>query len=294
MLPGQSPKGFKLIDFFLLGFVALAAAYIAYRITVKLNYSWHWEMIPGYIVRFDPDTGKLTANYLLTGLLTTLKLSIWGSFLAFVLGLVAALARTSSSLLARMLSRSYIELMRNLPPLVIIFIFYFFLADQIVPLLGLDSFSEESNSLTVKIISAVLAPPDTLSPFISALVTLAAFEGAYVAEIIRSGLESVPAEQHQAAHALGLSRYQSLRYIILPQALGQVLPLLAGQAISLIKDSAIVSVISIQELTYQGTQLMASTYMTIEVWITIACLYMILTLPCSLIVRRLEKQLSVF
>ena len=95
-----------------------------------------------------------------------------------------------------------------------------------------------------------------------------------------------------AAHALGLTRGQSLRHVILPQTVRRVLPPLAGQMISLVKDSAIVSVISIQELTYQGTQLMASTYLTIEVWLTVALMYFLLTWPCSLLVGRLERRFS--
>ena len=93
-------------------------------------------------------------------------------------------------------------------------------------------------------------------------------------------------------HALGLTRGQSLRHVILPLAVRRVLPPLAGQMISLVKDSAIVSVISIQELTYQGTQLMASTYLTIEVWLTVALMYFLLTWPCSLLVGRLERRFS--
>ena len=111
-----------------------------------------------------------------------------------------------------------------------------------------------------------------------------------MAEILRGGIESIHRSQWAAAHALGLTRGQSLRHVILPQAVRRVLPPLAGQMISLVKDSAIVSVISIQELTYQGTQLMASTYLTIEVWLTVALMYFLLTWPCSLLVGRLEHR----
>jgi polar amino acid transport system permease protein len=113
-----------------------------------------------------------------------------------------------------------------------------------------------------------------------------------VAEILRGGIESIGPQQWDAAFALGLTRGQCIRHIILPQAIRRVLPPLAGQVISLIKDSAIVSVISIQELTYQGTQLMASTYLTIEVWLTIAALYFLLTFPCSLAVDRIDRRLN--
>ena len=98
--------------------------------------------------------------------------------------------------------------------------------------------------------------------------------------------------QWEAAHALGLTRWQQLRYVILPQALRRILPALGGQLISTIKDSAIVSVISIPERTFQGLELMSATYLTFEVWITITALYFVLTFTCSLGVRRLYKGLA--
>ena len=122
----------------------------------------------------------------------------------------------------------------------------------------------------------------------SALVTLALFEGAYITEIVRSGIESIEKGQWEASYALGLSRRQQIMHVILPQAIKRILPPLAGQFISTIKDSAIVSVISIQELTFQGMELMASTYLTFEVWITITVLYLMMALVLSLGVERLE------
>jgi polar amino acid transport system permease protein len=203
-----------------------------------------------------------------------------------------ALARTGRSLYWRLVARSYVELMRNLPPLVVIFLFYFFLADQLIPLLAPDARVAAAAPVWQRLAATLIAPPGQLAPFLSAVVTLAVFESAYVAEILRSGIESIHRSQWDAAHALGLTRGQSLRHVILPQAVRRVLPPLAGQMISLVKDSAIVSVISIQELTYQGTQLMASTYLTIEVWLTVALMYFLLTWPCSLLVGRLERRFS--
>ena len=128
------------------------------------------------------------------------------------------------------------------------------------------------------------------NPFLSALITLAIFEGAYITEIIRAGIQSIEQGQWEASSALGFNSLQRMRYVILPQAIQRILPPLAGQFISTIKDSAIVSVISIQELTFQGMELMASTYLTFEIWITITILYLTLTLSCSSIVDRFEKH----
>ena len=277
-----------LLIFLLIGGVCL----VAYRVTVGLHYSWNWSVIPQYIVRYDDATGQWKANYLLYGLLTTIRLSIWAGFLALVFGLFMALARISRSLFWRMVSRTYVELMRNLPPLVLIFIFYFFLTSQLELLVDIDGFVSGSGERVHSAIALLFCRPENLSPFLAAVITLALFEGAYITEIFRAGIQAVERQQWEASHALGLTRAHTLRYIILPQAMRQVLPPLAGQYISLIKDSAIVSVISIQELSYQGTQLMASTYLTIEVWVTVAVMYLALTFPASLGVGWLENKLT--
>jgi len=285
-------RSFHWLDAVLLALLFGAAGFVAYRITVHLNYTWNWSVLPQFLFRYDRETDRWVANYLIQGLLTTVRLTLWGSVLALIHGLCMALARTSRSLYWRLVARTYIELMRNLPPLVIVFLFYFFLADQLMPLLHLDTLATRVSPFWKQWLPLVLAPPEQLSAFCSALLTLAVFESAYVAEILRAGIESIGRPQRDAATALGLTHSQSLRHIILPQAVRRVLPPLAGQGISLIKDSAIVSVISIQELTYQGTQLMASTYLTIEVWLTIAALYFLLTFPCSLAVDRLDRRLN--
>lgn len=283
---------FSLIDGAVLLVVFIALAFFAYRITVQLNYTWNWGSIPQFLFRYDKNSGHWVSNYLMQGLYTTLRLSLWASILAFALGVAVALARTSRSLYLRLVALSFTELMRNLPPLVIIFLFYFFLADQLTPFLGLDRIQTGQNQLLEKILTFLFAPPSSLSPFLTALLTLAIFESAYVAEIVRSGIESIHKNQWDACYALGLTRFQSLCHVILPQALRRVLPPLTGQLISLIKDSSIVSIISIQELTYQGSQLMASTYLSIEVWITIASLYFLLTFPCSVLVEQLNRRLN--
>ena len=283
---------FSLIDGAVLLVVFLALAFFAYRITVQLNYTWNWGSIPQFLFRYDKNSGHWVSNYLMQGLYTTLRLSLWANILAFALGVAMALARTSRSLYLRLVALSFTEFMRNLPPLVIIFLFYFFLADQLTPFLGLDRIQTGQNQLLEKILTFLFAPPSSLSPFLTALLTLAIFESAYVAEIVRSGIESIHKNQWDACYALGLTRFQSLCHVILPQALRRVLPPLTGQLISLIKDSSIVSIISIQELTYQGSQLMASTYLSIEVWITIASLYFLLTFPCSVLVERLNRRLN--
>ena len=273
----------------ILGLIILGIIlFIINRIRADINYKWDWGTIPQYLFRYDTEAGKWVPNLLMQGFFTTLRLSIWSTLLATVIGTAMGFCRLSQSLFKRLIGRTYVELIRNLPPLVLIFIFYYFVSDQIMPILGLDEFIRNCSQDTQAFLSFCFAPPMLFSAFISALVTLAIFEGAYITEIVRAGIQSVEKGQWEASSALGLSWHQQMRYIILPQASRIILPPLGGQFISTIKDSAIVSVISIQELTFQGMELMSVTYLTFEVWITVTVLYLVLTLSCSLIVDRIE------
>jgi len=187
---------------------------------------------------------------------------------------------------------TYVELCRNLPPLALVFLCYFFLADQIAPALGLQDLLREAPQSVRTVAEILFGRLDQADAFITAAFTLGLYEGAYVAEIVRGGIRSVHAGQWEAGRALGFPRPVLLVFIIMPQAVRNMIPPLAGQMISTIKDSAIVSVISIQELTFQGLQLMATTYLTMEVWICVAMLYFLLTFSCSLAASRLERRLG--
>jgi len=272
--------------------VLVIGIYIAFRIKVGLHYKWEWEAIPQFLFRFDPEKGKWVSNVLFQGFLTTIRLGIWGTLLAIVIGTVMGLFRTSRSLFRRLLGRSYIEFIRNLPPIVLIFIFYYFISDQILTLLRVEEFILSRSESTLTVLAFFFGSPDLLPQFLSGLITLSIFEGAYIAEIIRAGIQSIDKGQWEASDALGLTRRQQMFVVILPQAVKKILPPLSGQFISTIKDSAIVSVISIQELTFQGMELMSSTYLTFEIWITITVLYLILTFSLSVAVSRLEKHLA--
>lgn len=269
-----------------------AGGYILYRVRLGLHYQWNWSAIPQYLFRCDAETGAWVPNLLIQGLFTTIRLSIWGTVLGSIIGLFIALCRLSGSLFWRLLGRSYVEFTRNLPPIVLIFLFYFFVGDQIMTALGVEAFIHSRSDSTQALLAFFFAPPSLFTPFLSALLSLSLLEGAYIAEIFRAGIQSIEKGQWDASYALGFSRRQQLRFIVLPQAIKRILPPLAGQFISTIKDSAIVSVISIQELTFQGMELMSATYLVFEVWITITCLYFILTFAISLGAGRLENYMS--
>jgi polar amino acid transport system permease protein len=268
-----------------------AAAYVFYRVQVGLTYHWNWEAIPQYLFRYDAQNQRWVANVLVEGFIATIRLSAWATFLAILIGTAMGMLRIGRSLFRRLIGGTYVELTRNLPPLVLIFIFYYFVSNQIFSLFDVEGFVRRQPEAFRRVLALLLAEPGQLSAFLSALVTLAVFEGAYITEIVRAGVQSIERGQWEAASALGFSRWARMRHVIMPQAMVRILPPLGGQFISTIKDSAIVSVISIQELTFQGMELMATTYYTFEVWITITLLYLVLTLSCSLVVSGLEKRL---
>lgn len=274
--------------------VALAGliGYIVYRAATGLNYHWNWSVIPQFILRFDESTQSWRMGLLMQGLITTLRLSIWSTILAVIVGIIMGLFRVSPSLFKRQVAGVYVGLIRNTPPLVLIFIFYFFIGDQIMAALRVDDFVYSLTPQAKSFLSIFFGPMNRFPQFLSAVITLTLFEGAYIAEIVRAGIQSIESGQWEASTALGMKRSQSMRYVILPQALQRMLPALAGQFISIIKDSAIVSVISIEELTFQAQQIMTTTYRSFEVWTTVFIMYFVLTFICSLAVRKLELRLQ--
>lgn len=273
-------------------FIVGGLTYVGYRITAGLHYKWNWGAIPQYMFRIDPQTGNWVPNLLIQGLLTTIRLSVWATLMATVLGTIVGFLRISRSLFKRLLGRTFVELIRNTPPLVLIFVFYFFVSDQIMPIIGVDDFVRSASKETQAVLAFLFAPPQFFTAFVSATLTVAIFEAAYIAEIVRAGIQSIHVGQTEASWALGMSWWQTMRHVVLPQALQRILPPLAGQFISTIKDSAIVSIISIQELTFQGMELMAATYLTFEIWITVMLLYFGMCAIFSLGAAKLEKRLA--
>ena len=267
--------------------------WLVYRVNVEVDYKWNWSIIPQYLIRFDPEKSRWVWGLIMQGVFTTLRLSIWATILAMIFGTIMGLFRVSQGLFNRLISWSYVELIRNIPILVWIFIFYYFISDQIMPFFGLDELVRSKSDNIRNLFTFLFASPARLPAFLSGLLALAIYEGAYITEIIRAGIQSIEKGQWEASSALGFSRWQQMRYVIFPQALQRVLPPLAGQFISTIKDSAIVSVISIQELTFQGMELMSATFLTFEVWIIIMVLYLLLCLTCSLLVERLEIYMKI-
>ncbi|HWR04069.1 MAG TPA: ABC transporter permease subunit [Humidesulfovibrio sp.] len=258
----------------------------------RLNYRWNWAAIPQFLIYADAATGELHTGRLLTGLAATIRLSLWAGALALVLGTVAGLMRVSPRLFWRLCGGTYVLSVRNTPPLVLIFLFSYFLSGQLITALGLDAAVTQLPVALHGPARFLFGPLGQMPGFLTAIVTLGLIEGAYVAEIVRAGVQSVESGQWDAASALGFPRWRTLLSVILPQAFRRMLPPLTGQFVSTVKDSAIVSVISIPELTFQAQELVSATYLSFEVWTLVFLLYLGLGLPCSIAARGLEKRLA--
>jgi polar amino acid transport system permease protein len=305
----------------LLAVILIVVAAGIYGSVKRIDYEWRWYRVPQYFLykAEDPikisddgivekitpagDTAKVTVNLvdgsrqvlevdadtirveqgeelfvgdtvgyvatwrlgpLLTGLVTTMWISAAASVLGLAIGLIAGLMKISRNYTVSMLAAIYVEIIRGTPLLVQIFIAYFFIGTV---------FNLDRN--------------------VAGIGALALFAGAYVAEIVRAGIQSIPKGQMEAARSLGMSLPQAMTEIILPQALKRILPPLSGQFISLIKDSSLVSVIAITDLTKSGREIITSTFATFEIWLVVAAMYLIVTSLLSQFVFYLERRLAI-
>ena len=290
MTPHRTRRRLKPLDLVILTVVAAVIAYFAYKVDTVLAYKWDWSVIPRYMFRHDEESGGLAPNLFVLGLMTTVRLALWSLVLSAIVGGVMGVMRTSRRLFPRLLSRAYVELIRNTPPLVFIFVFYFFISSQIMPLLGIGDWVSGASPAASTIIEWIASPPKLLENFLAGVICLSLFSGAYVTEIVRAGIQSVPREQIEAGASIGLSRFKIMRFIVLPQALQRVIPPLAGQFIILIKDSSLVSLISIQELTFYALDIAVSTTQVFEVWIFVGFLYFVICYACALAFGWLERR----
>ncbi|MGR5049302.1 amino acid ABC transporter permease [Photobacterium damselae] len=226
-----------------------------------MNYRWQWHQIPQYL--FVHEDGEWYRGELIDGLLITLKISAVSLIFTLGLGLITALLRLSDSIVGRALARGYIELIRNTPLLVQIYILYF-----------------------------VLGPILDLERFTTAVLALSLFQGAYTAEIFRAGLNAIPKGQFEAAASLGLSQWLMYRFVILPQVIKRILPPLTNETVSLVKNSSIVSIMAIFDLTTEGRNIVADTAMPFEVWFTVAAIYLCVTLLLSAVAAWMAHRLN--
>ena len=284
------PRRIGLIDLALIAALAACVVYAWFRVSEVLVYRWDWGFLPQVLFRRDESSGWWEPNVLLEGLLTTIRLSIWAMVLASLLGLMLGIMATLKRLLPRLVSLAYVGLIRNVPPLVFIFVFYFFISSQIIPALGVDTWARELGPAGRSAVNLILGPPELLENLISGVLCLAMFEAAYISEIVRAGINAVPASQTEAARSLGLRPLLVFRLVVLPQALRAVTPPMANQFILLVKNSSIVSLISVQELTFIGTEIAVSTGRRFETWIVVAAMYFVLSYGLALLFARMERR----
>ncbi len=233
--------------------------FLIYSGARDINYDWQWYRIKKYL--FTINESGFHPGPLLEGLLVTVQISSLSLLLTFITGLFTALLRMSDSFMGRIIARVYLEAVRNTPLLIQLFFIYF-----------------------------VISPIFNISPFFSAVIALSLFEGAYTSEIIRAGILAVPFGQWEAAKSLGMDKKSIYFRIIFPQAFRQSLPILISQTISLVKDSSLVSTIAIYDLTMRGQEIVADTFLTFEIWFTVAAIYLVLTILLSETVALIEKR----
>ena len=280
----------RAVDTIVIASAAFLVAYIIYKVDTVMIYNWHWGFLWEYILRWDEEQQAYAPNLLLKGLATTFRLVIWSMLLASIIGIVMGIMRTSSRIFFRTVSRLYVEFIRNMPPVVFIFVFFFFISSQFVPLLGIDELSVNASPETIALLEILLGPPELFANVISGIICLALFEGAYITEIIRAGIQAIDKGQTEAGQSIGLTRFQTLRWVIFPQAVQKVIPPLTGQFITLIKDSSIVSLISIQELTFLAQEVAYSTQYVFEIWLFVAGVYFCICYSLALLFAKLEKR----
>lgn len=277
-------------DAIALAALCLAGAWLWHASADMPQYDWQWNVLSDFLL-IRKENGQLAPGLLLRGLFTTLRIGLWTIALSLVLGGLMGLMTARKSFLACLPATIFINLLRNTPPLVILFAVYF-LAGNLLPIAGLEDIIRQSPGWIKALVADFVAPPGNMDRMIAAVLALGCYQAAYVAEITRGALEAVPSGQWDAALSLGFDRRAALRLVVLPQALRIMLPPLTGQCISTFKDSALAALISLPDLTFQSLEIMAVSNMTFELWITTAIIYLAIGLAWAALGRYLEYKLS--
>jgi polar amino acid transport system permease protein len=210
------------------------------------------------------------------GILVTILVTVTSYVLILVVGLLGGLGRISKNKLIRGIASLYVEVVRGIPLLVQL-IGWYFASPVIIHKLGLWLNSQPLIEYRA-------------NPIVTAIVAITVCYGAYMSEIVRSGIQSVPKSQMEAARSLGMSHFQAMRHVVLPQAFRVILPPMGNEFISLLKDSSLVSVVAVADLTRRGREFMAAHFNPIETWLMVALLYLIMTIVAARVVSYIEKR----
>lgn len=227
--------------------------------------NWGW-----YVIDPTTESGWTNVKFLVSGMGATIQISLIAAVLSIAIGLIVALPGLSEKRGWRLVNRVYVEFIRSIPLLPMLFwVFY---------------------GMPIVFRSMGLNIP--IDPFWGAIITLAVSDSAFTAEIYRAGIQSIARGQSEAAQTIGLNYYQTMRYVILPQAIRRILPPLANQFIYIVKMSAFASVIGMQELTRRANELVVTEYRPLEIYTLLIFEYLLLVLIISAGVRWLERRMG--
>jgi len=241
-------------------------------------------LLVALLVTKEPDPYRRIVVFLQDGIRVTLSITVVSFLFILFVGLIGGLGRIAKNPLVNGLASLYVEIIRGVPLLVqLLFIYY------ASPILLRDLGTRLAPvwpALATKLISI------KLNPFAAAVAGLTICYGAYMSEIFRAGIESIPKGQMEAARSLGMSYFQAMRYVILPQAIRVILPPVGNEFVALLKDSSLVSVVAVADMTRRGREFMASTFLALETWMMVALLYLVMTLFFARIVAYIERKMS--
>jgi polar amino acid transport system permease protein len=241
-----------------------------------------WLLLAGVIALIAflaitrPDPFGRIVVFVQDGILITLQVTLTSFVLVLIVGLIGGLGRISTNWFLHGLATLYVEVVRGIPLLVQI-LSWFFAFPAIVRNIG--------NQFNIPSFKDYLA-----NPVFMVIVALTFCYGAYMSEVYRAGIQSIPKGQMEAARSLGMNYFQAMRYVILPQAIRVILPPIGNEFISLLKDSSLVSVVAVADITLRGRQFMATSYLAIETWMMVALIYLVLTLFSTRVVNWIELK----
>lgn len=274
-------------DYIIIGAFTLFALFI-YLKGIDVPYTWNWSMAIGYLFFIDETTGEFHQGVLIIGLINTFRLFFISILIGTLFGFVLCFMRLSKNKGLNLLGAGYVNFVRNIPPLVFLFIFYFFISQQIFPKLGLTDQLLENSA----VLSWIFGESLFGISIISAGICLGLFESVFFAEIIRGAMNSIPSGQTDASRSLGFSWWQRMSKIIIPQALVKSYPALAGQFIVALKNTSIASLVSVKDLIFSGVEITTSTRSIFEAWIVVAIIYFIMCYSLAKFFARWEKKLT--
>ncbi len=231
------------------------------------------------LVIFWPDPYRRILVFVADGILITIVVTVVSFVLVVIVGLLGGLARTGHNRYVRGFISLYVEIIRGIPLLVQL-IFWYYALPPVVQGLG--------NLLNISLLASFA--PD---PIFMAIVGLTIGYGAYMTEVVRAGIQSVPKGQVEAARSLGLTYRMAMQHVVLPQAFRTILPAIGNEFITLLKDSSLVSVVAVADLTRRGREFMSMTFIPLQTWAMVALLYLIMTLLSARVVSWLEKKSQV-